>query len=244
MKKRLLELSETKTLVKAILLLTIIFGFNDGSKKFIFENWFTNLILVCLIVGLIVLVYVYGLKLAARHYGTELTIKIWNSHKFKGPRSLSRKISLIYTTPILNLLITLFSNGKFYFASLLTFNVKKEVIGRKYPYLSYFDISNIVFIGLLFCLGLMWIFKTADIFLGLKISFWFILFNLIPISELPGAKIFAGSMTFYIFCLVFFLVNILMLFLMNSILAVIISVVFSTLVATIYYYFYQYSKSG
>ena len=136
----------------------------------------------------------------------------------------------------------LISNGRFYFPTVLSFDVNKEVFGRKFQYLTYFNTALIVFFGLLFNLVLMWIFKLANIDLGLKISFWFILFNLLPFSELPGAKLFVGSFTFYLFSLIFFLVNIILLQAINSFAALFTSLLFSIVIATIYFYFFQYKR--
>jgi len=242
MKKRLSELSEIWTIIKIILLLTLIFGFNDNREEFVFSSWFTNLIITCILVSLIFLIHVFGLKLAAKYYGTELKMKIWNSQKFKAVKTFSKKLLLIYTTPILNILVMLFSNGRIYLSSVFSFDVKKETLGRKFQYLTYFNIANIVFFGLLFNLILMWIFKLINFDLGLKISFWFILFNLLPVSELPGAKILAGSVTFYIFNVIFFLANILLLQVINSFWALLISLLFSIIVSSIYLFF-QYNKA-
>jgi len=243
MKKRLLELSEAIAIIKIILLLTIIFGFNDGRERFVFNSWFTNLFLVFLIVSLVVLFNVLGLKLSAKYYGTEIKMKTWNSQKFKDANSLTKKLSLIYSTPILNIIVTLFSNGRIYLANVLSFNYKKEVLGRKFQYLTYFNIAVIVFFGLLFNLILMWIFKIFSFDLGLKISFWFILFNLVPISELYGAKIMSGSVTFYIFCLIFFLLNIILLQFVNSFSALFVSLLFSVVLSTLYFFVFQYKKA-
>lgn len=242
MKKRLLNLSDSIAIIKIILLLTLIFGFNDGSEKFVFGNWINNLGITFLLVSFVVLIHVLGLKLAAKYYGTELRIKLWNSHKFKEAKGFAKKMLLIYSTPIINILAMIISNGKFYLSSVMSFDVEKEVLGRKFQYITYFNIALIVFFGLLFNLALMWIFKLAYIDLGIKISFWFILFSLIPLSELPGAKILAGSVPFYVFCVVFFLANIILLYTMNSFLALLISLIFSVTLATLFFIFFQYKK--
>ena len=243
MKKRLLELSEAIAIIKIILLLTIIFGFNDGRENFVFNSWFTNLFLVFLIVSLVVLFNVLGLKLAARYYGTEIKMKTWNSQKFKGANSFAKKLFLIYNTPILNIIATLLSNGRIYLTNVISFDYKKEVLGRKFQYLTYFNMGIIVFFGLLFNLILMWIFKVFNFDLGLKISFWFILFNLVPISELYGSKILAGSITFYIFCLVFFVLNIILLQFINSFSSLFVSLLFSIVLSTLYFFIFQYKKA-
>ena len=74
MKKRLLGSLEVKAIISVIVLLAIIFGFNDGSNEFIFSDWIGNLILIIFVVALVVLVNVLGSKLAAKYYGTEIKI--------------------------------------------------------------------------------------------------------------------------------------------------------------------------
>ncbi len=243
MKKRLLELSEAVIIIKIILLLTLIFGFNDGRERFIFNYWVANLFLVFLIVSLIVLFNVLGLKLAAKYYGTEIKMKTWNSQKFKNAGTITKKLFLIYNTPILNVIVALLSNGRIYLTNVLSFDYKKEVLGRKFQYLTYFNIAVIVFFGLLFDLILMWIFKVFNFDLGLKISFWFILFNLAPISELYGSKILAGSVTFYIFCLIFFIMNIVLLQFADSFSALFVSLLFSIILSTLYFFIFQYKRA-
>lgn len=243
MKKRLLELSEAVIIIKIILLLTLIFGFNDGRERFIFNYWITNLFLVFLVVSLVVLLNIFGLKLAAKYYGTEIKMKTWNSQKFKNANTITKKLFLIYNTPILNVIAALLSNGRIYLTNVLSFDYRKEVLGRKFQYLTYFNIAVIVFFGLLFNLILMWVFKVFNFDLGLKISFWFILFNLVPISELYGSKILAGSITFYIFCLIFFVMNIVLLQFANSFSALFVSLLFSVVLSTLYFFIFQYKRA-
>ena len=243
MKKRLLGSSELWTLIKIILILTLIFGFNDGSENFFFSNWFTNFLFTCLIVSLIVSFNILGLKLAAKYYGTELKVKIWNSHKFKTAVTFGKKLLLLYTTPILSIIVMLLSNGKIYFSTVMSFSVNEKLFGRKFQNLTYFNISSIVFFGLLSNLILMWIFKLLEFDLGLKLSFWFILFSLLPISELPGTKLLLGSATFYVFNLVFFILNIVLLYVISSFAALFVSLVFSVVFASLFFFFFQYKKA-
>ncbi len=243
MKKRLSGSSESIAIIKIILILTLIFGFNDNAEKFIFSNWIVNLFLIFCVVALVVLIYILGLKLAAKYQGTKLEIKIWNSHKFKDALTFGKKALLVYSTPILNVLVTILSNGKIFLASVMSFDTDMNVVGKRYQYLNFFSISMIVFFGLLFSLILMWIFKLFEFDLGLKISFWFILFSLLPISELPGAKLLAGSVTFYVFNLIFFVVNIFLLQLTSSLAALFVSLMFSIVLATLYFVFFQYNRA-
>ena len=242
MKKRLLGSLEVKAIISVIILLAIIFGFNDGSNEFIFSDWVSNLILIIFVVALVILVNVLGSKLASKYYGTEIKIKVWNSQKFKQATTFTKKIMLIYTTPILNILVALISNGKIYLSSVMSFDYEKEVMGRKFPYITYFNVGMVVFFGLLFNLVLMWIFKLLSFEPGLKISFWFILFSLIPFSELPGARLLTGSITLYVFSLVFFLANIILLQAINSFFALMASIFFSVIVASLYVFFFRYNS--
>ena len=243
MKKRLLGSSELWTVIKIILILTIIFGFNDGSENFIFSKWFANFLFTCLIVSLIVSFNILGLKLAAKYYGTELKVKIWNSHKFKTATSFGKKFLLLYTTPILSIIVMLLSNGRIYLSTVMSFSVNEKLFGRKFQNLTYFNISSIVFFGLLSNLILMWIFKLLEFDLGLKLSFWFILFSLLPISELPGTKLLLGSTTFYIFNLVFFILNAILLYVSSSFANLLISMIFSVVFAGLFFFFFQYKKA-
>ena len=234
---------EAKSVIVAILLLTLIFGFNDNKAVFILKNWIANLVNVAFIVSLVLLFNIIGYKLTAKYLGTIIKLKTWNNQKFKEKLSL-KSVDLIYSTPILPILIMIISNGKIFFSSILTFTVEKiKLIGKGFPHIREYDVALIVLAGMFFNFILMLLFKLTGIDLGVKISSWFILMNFLPFSELPGAKLFMGSRALYFFSLIFFAVNILFLNILSIMSAILLSALFSSIFAVVYFYFFEYMKS-
>ncbi|MEK6841456.1 MAG: hypothetical protein AABX45_02585 [Nanoarchaeota archaeon] len=234
---------EIKTIFVIILILTIVFGYNDNKPSFILKDWLLNFIYVFILVSLTILFNTMGYKLTAKYLGAEAEIKIWNSHKFSEKFKLT-KVSKYILTPVLSILITLFSNGKIFFSAVSTFDIKNySLYGRKFPKLSYFNLGLIAVGGLFFNFILMILFKILMLKEGVLINAWFIVWNLLPISELPGAKIFFASRVMYLFSLIFFIVNILLVQNLSILTALIISFFFSILAAVVYFYLVEYLKS-
>jgi hypothetical protein len=243
MKKELLiSYREIKTIIVIALILSFIFGFNDNKPNFVLKDWLKNLIYIFILSFSIVLANNLGYKLMARYANSNVEIKIWNSHVFKEEFKFS-KIPLYIFTPVLPALIALFSNGQWFVPVVNTFNVNDySVYGRKFPKLTYFNQGLIAVTGLFFVFILMIFFKILLINEGIKIGSWFILFNLIPISDLPGAKIFIASRVMYLSSLLFFILNILLIQNLNVLSSIIISLFFSVLIGVIYFYYIEYKK--
>ena len=60
---------ETRHIITAILILTVIFAFNDNSQKLNPENYATNLIIVLVLVMLSMFAHLFILKLISSRYG-------------------------------------------------------------------------------------------------------------------------------------------------------------------------------
>ncbi len=234
---------EIKTILIIIIILTFIFGFNDNKGEFVLENWLLNLFYVFILVSLTILFNVLGYKLTAKYLGTEAEIKIWNSDVFREKFQFTKMYRYILT-PVLPVLITLFSNGKLFFSCLSTFDIKNETLyGKKFLKLSYLNIGLIAVGGLFFNFILMIFFKLLNLDKGVLINAWFIFWNLLPLSNLPGAKIFFASRIMYLFSLIFFILNIFLVQVLSVLTAIITSFFFSILLAIVYFYFVEYLKS-
>ena len=244
MKKEYLKFSrEIKAIIIIILILTIIFGFNDNKPEFILKDWLLNLLYVLILVSMIILFNALGYKLVAKYLGAEIEIKVLNSHVFKGKFRLLKLYKYVFK-PVLPVLITLFFNGKFFFTPIGTFDIKDyNIFGRKFPKITYFNHGLIAAGGLFFNFILMLIFKLAGLDKGILISSWFIVWQLLPFSNLPGAKIFLASRTLYVFSLIFFIGNILLIQSLPVIYAIILSLLVSIILAVIYFYFLEYLKA-
>jgi len=219
---------EIKTIFGIILILVFIFAFNDNSDKFVLKNWVLNFIYVFILVSLAVLFNTLGYKLTAKYLGAEIEVKIWNSQKFQDKFSL-RRLGGYILSPVLGILVTLFSNGTKFFTAVNT--------------LTYFNVGMIAFGGLFFNFILMVFFKILTLDKGVLINSWFIMWNLLPISELPGAKIFFASKIMYFFSLIFFVINVFLVQALPVLTSLIISFFFSILAAVVYFYLVEYLKS-
>jgi len=242
-KESLISYKEFKSIIIISLILALIFGFNDNKPSFIFKDWFKNLFYIFILSLIIVLVNSIGYKLMARYLDANIEIKIWNSQFFSEKFNFFKVHKYLFT-PVLAVLTTLFSNGKLFFTALSTFEIKNySVYGRRFPKLTYFNLGLITIGGLFFNFILMLFFKMLLINKGVLISAWFILWNLLPFSELPGARIFLASKTMYFFSLIFFAANILLIQSMPILTAIIVSLFFSIVLAVVYFYFMEYLKS-
>ncbi|MEK6907574.1 MAG: hypothetical protein AABW45_03530 [Nanoarchaeota archaeon] len=234
---------ELKTIFVIVLILTFIFGFNDNSPSFILKNWLLNLVYVFILVCLVVLFNVLGYKLTAKYLGSGVDIKLWHQHKFEKEFSL-KNIPGYIISPVLGILVALFSNGRLFFTPVSTFHIKDyNVYGRKFPKLTYFNHGLIAVGGLFFSFVLMMFFKILTLEKGVSMSSWFILWNLLPFSELPGARIFFASRVMYLFSLIFFLSNIFFIKTLSVISSLVISFFFSIVLAIVYFYFVEYMKA-
>lgn len=231
------------SIIVIILILTLIFGFNDDKPSFVLKDWLLNLVYVFVLVSLTVLFNTLGYKLMAKYLGTAIEVKIWNYERFQGKFSLT-KIGNYILSPVLPILITLFSNGKIFLTTIGTFDIKDyNVFGRKFPKLTYFNHGLITVGGLFFNFILMLVFKTFSLDKGILINSWFMVWNLLPLPHLPGARIFFASRTLYVFSLIFFIANILLIQNLSVIAAIITSLFLSTLLAVVYFYFLEYLKA-
>ena len=234
---------EIKTILVIALILTFIFGFNDGKLEFILKNWLLNLVYVFALVFLTVLFNALGYKLTARYFGAEAEIKVWHEHKFK-ERFSFKKIPEYIISPVLPILMTLFSNGKIFFTPVSTFHIKDyNVYARKFPKLTHFNHGLIAVGGLFFNFVLMMFFKLLTLDKGVLIGAWFIGWNLLPFSELPGARIFFASRVMYIFSLVFFIANIFLIYSLPVVTSIVFSFFLSIVLAIVYFYFVEYMKA-
>jgi hypothetical protein len=234
---------ELKAIIIITVILTFIFAYNDNKPVFVLKNWLLNLFYVLILVSLIVLFNTLGYKLTAKYFGADIKIKVWNAEKFEGKFSL-RKLGSYIFSPVLPILITLFSNGKIFLSSVGTFDAKNyNVFGKRFPKLSYFNLGLITIGGLFFNLVLMMLFKILLLKKGVTISSWFIIWNLLPISELPGSKIFFASRVMYLFSLLFFIANVFLIQALSVLSSLLVSFFFSILIAVIAFYVLEYLKS-
>ena len=132
-----------------ILLLTFIFGFDDGRKTFIAKYWFLNLLGVLLITAFSILFREAVIKYKAKKHETESTYEIWRVKKFwfKGAES---KTGIPFGI-VIALITILVSKGKMYFTAVgihkLHENVERRT-GRRRIYLQDYERAMICLYGM------------------------------------------------------------------------------------------------
>ena len=233
MKKTLSGLSkkeETRHFIFAIILLTLIFSLSNPS----------NTLSVFIVVALIYLVNTLGYKIAANYFNTEASFKIWGVKPFqKG--NLRNQTKSFFNGPIIAILFYIVSAGQIFFTAISTFKIEKEKrLGREFPHVTEYETAIIGTLGLLFVLILVLIFNLLSVKIGVTIGAWFILFNLLPLSDIVGAKIWIGSRTLYVIMAVLILTTLFLLNINNIAVIVILALLTASLVGIIYYYFIEY----
>ena len=246
---KLLKLSkELKHVLIIVLVLTIVFAFNDGASTFIFKTWGSNFIYVLILVLITVVVNLFGYKFAAKQYQSKAVYKLWDIEQlwFKkkwGIKKLWLKKTLpikktgnFYFGIILAIIITLMSAGTAFFTAISTFSITEtKKLGRRFSKLEESEEGKIALIGLMANVILLMVFQVLSIDKGVSINSWFILWHILPISDLPGSKIFFSSKTLYIFVIVFFLLFLLLLSVVNLLFAIILAILFTIFIAIFYF---------
>jgi len=253
MKKGLLKWSEElRDSIWVIVILAIIFGFNDSSEVFTWGAWLSNLLRVLVLCAITIFVHVVCAKLAANHFDQKAELRIWGINRLKfrflGTRVnmevkwniLGFKINYLPFGAMIGFLLTLMSMGTFYFTAISTIVIDKiNRIGGEF-YLREKNEALIYFWSLVGNLGLVALFGLLGITQGVAIGSYFVLWNLLPISDLLGAKIFFNNRILYVFFLVFSLLFLLLFGLVNIFWTIIICLFFAFMLALWYFFKIEY----
>jgi len=165
-----------------------------------------NLILTSLIyIAIVVLINVFSKKAISYYLDTEIEIKNWEIKRFwyRKHDYLKKPIPIGLFLPIFIKVVTF---GFVNWTASLTYEVKAKIYhaAKRHGLYSFTDISETQ-IGTIAAVGV-----GMNIILALvsyiagfpelaKLSLTFALFNLIPISDLDGSKIFFGSLALWVF---------------------------------------------
>lgn len=180
-------------------------------------------------------------KLTAHFFDYDLDFTIL-SMKRKIPEI--RKTLVIPIGPILTLLITLISNGKFLFLILNSFDLKTNRVtrlGRKWTNIGDFEEAQIALAGPLAEIILLILFKIltplSPIFhKAMFIASTICIFNMLPLPKVDGAKIFFGSRPLYITSLLFIILFIILIFHLSVLQTLLLSLLLSLIIGGIYLY--------
>ncbi len=227
---------EIRHLIIGILILSFIFGFNDGRENFVFGYWLLNFLMVLVVVAISVLVRELVRKFVAHRKGCKTEYNLWfvKQVSFRPTGGLKTGFPIF---PIIAVFLAFISNGKAFFTAIETNTVeavRKYRIGRKFTRLTEYDEAIILLSGVLtsafFVLFFSSLSKMVNVNLNIfvVVNFWLTLYALLPIPPLDGGKILFGSRPLYVFSVAF----IIALFLMKD-LNIILSLLFSFIIAFI-----------
>jgi hypothetical protein len=200
-----MEKVEWRSIILAIILSSILLMFNYNILEF-------NIFYV-IIPAIIICLFVLVEKITANYIDTSIEIKSWEMSRwwYTTWAELKKPIPVGIVFP---LLLGFLSGGMIKMLTLLQFHAtalpsksSKRYGARRISGIMEWDDALIGFYGLLILLALAIIssFMYSSIFPFselAKYSFYYVLWNLIPISSLAGSKLFYGSYPLYIFTLI------------------------------------------
>lgn len=207
------------------------------------------------IIGIIV--HDFGHDLVAKKNGLKSEYKIWGIKKFGFgedvfPKTIKlfgkdRTISQIPLGIIIALLITVFSNGKLYWAAVSSYRLVIERttrVGKKFIDVTEYEEAKIAIAGPIAVTLLMLIFKllngSGSFDQVITILSWMAIFDILPLPGLDGFKIAFSSMPTYIFGLSFVVSAVLMAHYLGALPTLIFSVLSALAFLVLYAYYFIY----
>jgi|SRR3989344_9090119 len=240
-----------KSIIITILVLTIVFAFNDGRESLMLALWLKNFFYILLLTSISFLVLFLGFKLAAKYYDGDIEIRLSYITRFGFARGaqmeeikIGKKIKVrrIYLGIIVSLLTTLLSYGKAFFTQIYSFETESNRLGHRWRNITQFQEAIIVIAGLAASLILLVIFKSMHIEKGVLINTWLIAWNLLPLGNLPGSKIFFGSRTLYVLAVAFFGFTLFLLPVLPITITILLALLFALTITIFYFTKIEYIK--
>ncbi len=192
-----------------IILISIIFAFSITLMSSL--NYF---LIVFLSIILVIMINIITKKIIGYYYEMEIETKLWEFKHwgYKPKQHLKKDFPAGAFFPIFSRVILFPLNGFIWMASLV-FDVKAKVYktAKRHGFYSFSEVSGNqiaytaaagIFANLLFAiLGYLIGFSEFA-----KFNIWFSFFNIIPLSNLDGNKIFFGSKTLWTFLTIIILI--------------------------------------
>ena len=182
--------------IASILIISIIFAFSISLLSSV--SYFAILFLSILIM---ILINVFAKKLSAYFFESEIELKIWGFKRFgyQPGHHLKKEFSAGAFFPIISRLILPFLNGFIWMGSLV-FDIKAKSYRavKRHGFYSFSEMSE-EHLAYIVAFGIFANILIALIayFIGFtefaKLSIWFSFFNIIPLSNLDGNKLFFGN---------------------------------------------------
>jgi Zn-dependent protease len=165
------------------------------------QKFFVTLFMVSLVIGLNILIK----KIIAYRLDSEIENKVWEIRSSRLNLKKSKKIQIGMIIPFLSKLI-LFPLGNFIWMACIVFDVKPRVYrgAKRFGLYTFSDLTE-AHIGLIAASGVILniILAIIGYLTGLtefsRLNLYYAFFNILPISELDGNKIFFGNKVFWSF---------------------------------------------
>lgn len=238
----MLNKKEILALVVSIFILSFVFGFDDGSSIFELNHWLFNFFKIFLLVGISILFRELIVKLFASRHECRSEYEIWNVKQvwFNTRLKFGFPFGVLFS-----LILAIASKGNFFFTAIGSHKIienKTARVGRKFQSLQYYEEAQIASMGILASLFVSIIAMIVGEIFDINISgfviinFYLALFNMLPFSDLDGAKIFFGSIFMYTYLLVFIVVAFLLMK-FSIILGLVIALLMALIATGFYFYF-------
>lgn len=200
-----------------IILVTVITAFSIALTKAITLD-LTLLLFSLLGVFLILVINILAKKITAYFLESEVEIKLWEIKKFgfKTGDKFKNSFPIGAFMPLISKIFFFGLNGFVWMASIV-FDVKAKAYraAKRHGIYSFSEmteehIGRIAAVGIVMNLLLAFIFYIIGGEFGIifaKLNIWFAFFNMIPISDLDGNKIFFGNLVLWSFLAIITLIG-------------------------------------
>ncbi|MBI2670968.1 hypothetical protein HYX18_03260 [Candidatus Woesearchaeota archaeon] len=237
---------EKKHLILSIILLSVIFGFDDKRPEFVLSLWLSNFFVILILVSISLILHEMSHKIVANKIGAIADYRLWAIQRFGFRRRsalpitiFNFKINNFYIGAFLGILLAIVSKGKFIFAAigqtLLSIDINKRA-HKNLKELQKSEVISIAIIGPLVSLILIAIFKILGWNEGVLINSMLAIYSMLPFPRLDGNYIFFRSPFTYLFFVLFTLAFLLLINNINIIMTFIIALVLASLITIVYFY--------
>lgn len=252
--KDILNKKEGIAFLVSVLILSFVFGFDDGSKTFVLQNWLRNFFIIVFMVAVSLLVHVLIIKYFAYRHQCGSEYRIWYITRFGFKKSerfdktgTARALKGVPLGALLAVILAFLTNGLLYFTAIFDNEVsvnKTQRVGRKPSELTEYEeaiiqlsgpLANIALMVIGIAIGSLFKFDSG---MFVTINFFIALFCMLPFSSLAGAKIFFGSRNLYVFGLMLIILSYILKD-VGLIGAVILTMVLAVLLTGAYYFLWE-----
>jgi hypothetical protein len=234
---------ELVSFVVGAVVLTIVFGFDDGSETFQLSFWLINLLKSFATVLFCMFIYYAAQYFFARIRDASIEYKLWTINRFTFKDYHVGDRPSVPIGIIIALLTSFVTGGSFFFTGVGTTEIiyeKSRRTGRRFTNIGEYESSLIYLAGPLALSIILFIcnwlsFFEIDLTRIMTVSIYLLIFSILPIPGLDGAKAFTNSRLAYVFFIAFVLLNVLLANVGINF-AIFLSIIMALIILGIYYY--------